>query len=85
MAETETVAWFVEVDSMTCIVFATTVAKAKWVAVNGYRNAGYGRRGTWPPVSVGRASRFDSSPLRFKEPRPWTEDYVLDTLHLVKV
>jgi len=36
-------------------------------------------------VSVGRASRFDSSPLRFKEPRPWTEDYVLDTLHLVKV
>ena len=78
-------AWFVDVNSMTCIVFATTSAKAKWVAVRGYWDAGYGRKGTWPPVSIDRAERFDHSPLRMKKPQPWTTDYVADTLHLTEV
>lgn len=83
MAETNSIAWHVEVDSMTCIVFAPTLPKAKWIAVKGYRDAGYGRKGEWPPVSAGRAERFDRSPLRNQPPRPWTEDYVLDMGHEV--
>ncbi len=84
-AEAKALAWFVEVDSMTCVVFAATAAKAKWIAVKGYRDAGYGNRGTWPPTSVGRRERYDKSPLRHQKPRPWTEDYVQDTLNLMNV
>lgn len=81
----ESVAWFVEVNSMTCIVFASTLAKAKWIAVRGYREAGYGRRGMWPPTGGARRPQYDRSPLRDKTPRPWTEDHVLNTLHLDEV
>ena len=61
---------------MTCIVFAATKAKAKWLAVKAYWDA-YGRDG-WPRPTAGRAERYDDSALRFREARAWTEDFVRD-------
>lgn len=39
------VAWEVEINYMSCIVFAATKAKAKWLAVKSYWDA-YSRNGT---------------------------------------
>jgi len=36
-------AWTVEINAMSCVVFAATKDKAKWIAVKGYWDAGYGR------------------------------------------
>ena len=69
-------AWLVEIHAMTCIVFAATKAKAKWLAVKAYWDA-YGRDG-WPRPTAGRAERYDDSALRFREARAWTEDFVRD-------
>lgn len=69
-------AWLVEIHAMTCIVFAATKAKAKWLAVKAYWDA-YSRDG-WPRPTAGRAERYDDSALRFREPRAWTEDFVRD-------
>lgn len=72
------VAWEVEVDTYTSIVFATTAPKARWIAVRGYWEAGYGRGpGNWPPgVSAWRCERHDKSPLRDRGPKCWTPSYV---------
>lgn len=80
--EAQALAWIVEINSLTCIVFATTLPKAKWIALRGYREAGYGRCGQWPTTSAGRMPRYDKSPLRFKKSQPWVEDYVRDTMCL---
>ena len=69
-------AWLVEIHAMTCIVFAATKAKAKWLAVKAYWDA-YSRDG-WPRPTASRAERYDDSALRFREPRAWTEDFVRD-------
>lgn len=68
-------AWRVEINDISCIVFAATKAKARWVAVRAYWEAGYGR-GTWPnPVAV-RAPRHDNSPRRNEWPQAWNEEFV---------
>ena len=71
-------AFCVEIDSMSTIVFAATKPKAQWIAVKGYREAGFGRRGTWPRALAGREPRFDHSPLKERGPRCWSREYVED-------
>jgi len=75
-ASTDLLAWSVEIDSMSCIVFAATRSKAQWIAVKGYRDAGFGRPGEWPRAKAVRAERYDASALRDQGPRGWTEEYV---------
>lgn len=72
----EPVAWEVTIYDMTAIVFATTAPKARWIAVRGYWEAGYGRRGMWPSAKARRCERHDNSPLRDCPPQPWTPSYV---------
>lgn len=72
------VAWEVVIYDLRAIVFATTAPKARWLAVKGYREAGYGRRGAWPSVRAMRAERYDRSVLRSGEQKCWTESYVED-------
>ena len=65
---TDLVAWSVEINSWTMVVFATTKAKANWVAVKSYWDR-FGRDGTWPRPSASRAQRWDRSVLRFSTVR----------------
>lgn len=75
----ESVAWEVELNSMRCIVFTTSKAKAQWRAVRSYWDA-YGRRlGEWPRARAWRAERYDRSALRFQQRQcAFGEDYVKD-------
>jgi hypothetical protein len=57
-------AWEIEINSMTCIVFAATEPKARWLAVKSFWEAGYGHRGVWPRPSARRVPELDTSPLR---------------------
>lgn len=78
--ETPRVAWKVEIRSMSCIVFATTKAKAQWIAVKGYREAYGHRRGEWPGAKAWRVPEYDRSVLRFDPYRNgFTEDHVIDS------
>lgn len=58
------VAWRVRLEDFDwCIIFAATAAKAKWIAVRGWREAGYGADGRWPTsLTVRRADHYDSHP-----------------------
>jgi hypothetical protein len=78
VASKDLFAWEVEINSMACIVFAATKAKATWIAVKGYWAAGYGRgSGTWPRgVMAKRYPAFDRSTLKSQPPRAWVPDYV---------
>jgi len=77
-SEPQVVAWRVEINDMSCIVFASTKAKANWIAVKGYWNAGYGRGpGNWPRPKAARAHRFDKSRLRHDKKQVWSYDYVM--------
>jgi len=71
-------AWEVEINSMVCICFASTKAKAQWLATKSYWEA-YGRRkGEWPQARAARAPQHDKSALRFeKRQNAWSPDYVL--------
>jgi len=75
--ESRLLAWFVELHSMTCVTFATTKAKAQWMATKSYWDA-YGRRkGEWPRARASRAEHYDKSALRHATPqRAWCEDHV---------
>lgn len=76
-------AWEVEINSMSCIVFAPTKPKARWIAVKSYWEAGYGRgNGTWPSgVHAARVPMFDKSRIaRETRQQAWGRDYVLGTL-----
>jgi hypothetical protein len=55
------VAWEVEINYMSCVVFAATKAKAKWTAVKSYWEA-YGKNGSWPHCSIARRPAHDSYP-----------------------
>lgn len=57
------VAWEVEIHSMSCVVFAATKAKAKWIAVRDFWEA-YGSNGSWPHCSIVRSPFFDAFPHR---------------------
>ena len=70
------VCWEVEIEGMSCFVFATTFAKAKWIAVRSYREAGYGSDGRWPYVTAVRRERHDKSPARLQPARAYGEDYL---------
>lgn len=67
------VAWEVEINYMTCVVFATTKAKAKWTAVKAYWEA-YGRSGAWPSCSVARRPVYDKFPGQIG--RAYSPEYV---------
>lgn len=54
-------AWEVEINYASCLVFAATKTKAKWTAVKAYWEA-YGKNGTWPHCSVARRPWHDSFP-----------------------
>lgn len=69
-------AFGVEIHEMTTIVFATTPAKARWIAVRGYWDA-YGKT-EWPRPRSWREPFFDSNPLKDRESRCYTRDYVMD-------
>ncbi len=80
-AKVELLAWFVEINYCTCVVFAATRAKARWIAVRSYWDA-YGRRkGEWPSAKAWRAERYDKSRLRFESPKAFGEDYVRDVFN----
>lgn len=77
MSET-LLAWEVEIHSMRCICFATTKAKAQWIATRSYWEA-YGKN-TWPRAAAFRAEHYDKSALRFLPgQRAWSEDHVLSS------
>jgi hypothetical protein len=67
------VAWEVEINYMSCVVFAATKAKAKWLAVKSYWDA-YGRSKAWPNASVARQPLYDRFPHR--EPKAYSPEYV---------
>lgn len=69
------VAWEVEINYMSCIVFAATKAKAKWLAVKSYWDA-YSRNGSWPHTSIARRPQYDRFPHR--EPKAYSPEYVRD-------
>jgi hypothetical protein len=55
------VAWEVEIDYMSCVVFATTKPKARWLAVKSYWDA-FGRTRAWPHSSIARRPYYDRFP-----------------------
>lgn len=69
--------WDVKLYEMSCVVFAKSAAQARWLAVKGWRDAGYGGRRQWPTVSARRNPRYDGF-YRKTEGRCWTPEYVRD-------
>lgn len=55
-------AYRVTIDDMSCIVFAPTPAKARWMAIKSYWEAGYGRPRVWPRPSAVRTPHYDCHP-----------------------
>jgi hypothetical protein len=76
--ELPVVAWTVEIHSMTCVVFATTKAKAQWLATKSFWDA-FGNVG-WPGAKAFRAEPYDKSRLRLEKGKAWQEGYVIETL-----
>ncbi len=74
------VAWRVTIDDKSCIVFAPTKPKARWIAVRSYREAGYGRPDVWPNAVAAREPMYDGSRLAERESRAWTEEYAQETV-----
>lgn len=65
-------------DFDTIIVFATTASKAKWIAVRGWREAGYGSGLRWPTtLTVSRADIYDNHPNKNRPPVAYNELYML--------
>jgi hypothetical protein len=80
VGSTPRLAWEVEINSMTCICFATTKAKAQWIATKSYWEA-YGRRlGVWPRAKAWRKERYDKSRLATEtHQQAWSRDHVENT------
>ena len=76
----ERVAWTVEIKDMTCVVFASTKAKAQWIATRAYWDAGYGSNEGWPRAKAFRAPCYDKSYYRNEPARAYSEDYVRDSI-----
>lgn len=74
------VAWIVEIEDHACVAFADTRAKAKWIAVASWRDAGYGTNGRWPHVQAWRAKCYDEFSGKDDGPKAWCEDYVLESI-----
>lgn len=67
------VAWVVSIYEMRCVVFASSKAKAQWIAVKSYRDA-YGNSGTWPTCRAVRKAEYDKFPD--PERKAYSEEYV---------
>jgi hypothetical protein len=67
-------AWEVEIDCQSCVVFALTASKARWLAVKAYWDA-FGRTRSWPHCSVGRRPFYDKFPFK-NERKAFTPEYV---------
>lgn len=74
-------AWTVEIGPVSCVVFAPTRAKAKWVAISAYWVDIVRCKGTFPKVKAYRASCYDNSRLRDEKHKAWDENYVMDTMN----
>lgn len=72
-------AWTVEINSLSCVVFAETQAKAQMIATQSYWDAFGRRKGHWPRAKAWRAKPYDKSRLRFEPPKAYTEEYVMDS------
>lgn len=68
------VAWEVEIDCASCIVFAPTKAKAKWLAVKAYW-AAYERTRYWPHTNIARRAIYDRFP-HLGETKAFSPEYV---------
>ena len=68
-------AWEVEINYMSCVVFAPTRAKAKWLAVKAYWDA-YSRTLGWPNISIARRPAYDHFPFKHDGPKAYTPEYV---------
>jgi len=80
-ALSELLAFGVELNRYSCICFALTPAKAKWIAVAGARDANFLGHREWPNhLSVWREERYDKSTAKKYGKGPYTEDYVRDFL-----
>lgn len=73
------VAWSIDLNDMSCIVFAPTSAKARYIAVRGYWDAYGKRKGEWPRATAKREPRFDKSAVLFPQNIPYSRDYVEGT------
>ena len=70
-------AFDVRIDDMHCICFAMSAPKARWMAVHGYWDAGFGRRGLWPRAVATRKPEYDNSPIRkMGKGKCWVPEYV---------
>lgn len=72
------VAFEVEINAMRCIVFAATPAKARWIAVRAYWEAGYGSKGRWPDAVTKRIPLHDKSAAVMSDhTKAYSESYLL--------
>lgn len=69
------VAWELEVNGHSCVVYAASAAKAKWRAVKSYWEA-YDRRDGWPPISIARAPFYDRAFKYLDGAGPHTPEHV---------
>lgn len=76
--QTKLLAYHIVIDDHDCFVFAETAAKARWIAVRGYWEAGYGRQGTWPSVFSKRAPQYDRSRARHGNRWAFSLDHILE-------
>jgi len=68
-------AWEIEINYMSCVVFAETRDKAKWRAVRGYWDA-FGKHGGWPSMTYRRRPELDGYE-RAWENRCWCPEHLL--------
>lgn len=74
------VAWAVEINDITAIVFAPTATKARYKAVRDYWDAFGRRKGEWPRAVAWREPRFDNSSLKQLDPmRCYCREFVEGT------
>ena len=69
-------AYRVEIEGSHCICFAASAAKARWIAVKSYWEAGYGRKGVWPRPTAARCPIYDNHSLKKQPNRAYSEDYL---------
>ena len=58
-------AYKVIVDDVTGVVFAVNAARARWLAIKGFRKINGDKGYIWHSVRAIRIPRYDSSPLKY--------------------
>jgi hypothetical protein len=69
------VAWEVEINYLSCVAFAPTKAKARWLAIKAYWDA-YSRTKGWPNTSIARRPQWDRLPHFTR--KAYSPEYVRD-------